>query len=1386
MPEDDPRESIQTAFSGSMFAGDFLCDGITDEDEWEEFDDSELDALESTLREIFDNFPIGGSPNESQTEEDLIWRVLSCFGWESNLRQQNLSPHGRREVPDGLLFENEAEKAKANRVPEGPGRYEFGLAIVESKRWERPLDRRSGSDLDPQLPLGFSQASPGTPRRPVMETAPSTQMLRYLRRVDDLTGGKLRWGILTNGARWRLYFQGARSVSEQFFEVDLARILNLPGYSDDLFAFPGDARRHCLKVFALMFRREAFLPHSAESRTFHQLAMDQGRRYEKRVANSLYEQIFQDRQNRDKQEENPIFPELVAAIAAAAPDAPLPEVREAALVILYRLLFILYAEDRNLLPVRDSRYDDYGLRKVRDNIERRKNLRDTFSTSATPYWSAFDDLCRAIDAGDASIGLPPYNGGLFDSERTPLLEQVRLHDQIMANVIDVLSFEIIGGVRRYINYRDLGVQQLGSIYERLLEQEVVRVGNDLEVRLSPFARKGSGSYYTPDDLVGLIIEEAVGPLIQSRMDAFNAQVPDSAEDQPPETEKMEELKRLDPAERILELKICDPAMGSGHFLVNLVDYLADRVIAAMAEAEAAVKSYVSPLTERVEEIRETIKRNAQRGGWRGDEAQLDDRHVVRRMVLKRCVHGVDKNPMAVELAKVALWLHTFTVGAPLGFLDHHLCCGDSLFGSWVKTGIDRAGNPLFLREPIERATEAAAPMQEVEKLTDAEIAEAHESAERFTEVEKGTKPLAAFLSLFHAFDWLNPSDKEDKAALRDFLNGQFGDPVEIALGEAPKKRRGVRRLAALLERARNLIGEERFLHWQVAFPGVWSEWENAEREGGFDAVIGNPPWDRVKLQQVEWFAARRPEIARATRAADRKRMIADLEKAEDPLAHEFAEASERAKTAAHVARNCGDYPLLSGGDVNLYSLFVERAMALVKPEGMVGLLTPSGIASDKTAARFFKGVSTEGRLKALYDFENKKIFFPDVHASFKFCVFVASPSKIEESAKCAFYLNGVAEIKATDSKRRFSLSADDFASVNPNTGTAPIFRTEQDAKLTTTIYNRLPVLVDRSSGEEEKAWPVKYSTMFHMTNDSGLFRTREELEENEGAWSIGGNRYRNKAGDWLPLYEGKMVQAFDHRAASVVVNPQNQHRPAQPQPATLVQHRDPNWLPTPQYWILESETSLSATPYLLTFKDVTAPTNIRSMIAMLIPNSGVGNTLPIVSIDEGNVTEAAILLANLNAIPFDYIARQKIQGQHLNWFIVEQLPVVLPEAFDTTSFGHKTAGEIVRKAVLELTYTAHDMAPFARDMGYVDEKGEVLQPFAWDETRRLRLRAKLDAVFFHLYGVTDRDDVRYIYSTFPIVQREDTNTYGDYRSRDLCLGYMNALAAGAPDAEINL
>ena len=329
--------SVTIATRGSLFTPDFLTDSIRDLDDWKTLAEDDSDRLREAVEEIFTRFPISQRPNETQTDDDLIWPILEALGWTAWLRQQNLSPRGREDVPDGILFENDETKDRANGYPEEWKRYGPGRAVVESKRWGRPLDRRSG--------------------RRGEETAPSSQMLRCLRRVDDVTEGRLRWGILTNGEKWRLYFSGARFVSEQFFEIDLAAILDLPGQNEGLFALDEGDRGHWLKVFLLIFRRDAFAPQGADPRSVHQKALEEGRFYERRVAEDLSNKVFEE-----------VFPDLASTILEAAPQTDLQEVRDGALILLYRLLFILYAEDRDLLPVREFRYDDYGLRKMRVDV----------------------------------------------------------------------------------------------------------------------------------------------------------------------------------------------------------------------------------------------------------------------------------------------------------------------------------------------------------------------------------------------------------------------------------------------------------------------------------------------------------------------------------------------------------------------------------------------------------------------------------------------------------------------------------------------------------------------------------------------------------------------------------------------------------------------------------------------------------------------------------------------------------------------------------------------------------------------------------------------------------------------------------------------------------
>lgn len=1360
--------------AGALYTQDYLQEGISSSDAWANCNAA---ALRTKLAAILAGFPHTSGPNEATTEQDFVWPVLEALGWTNYLTQQNLSDKGRVDVPDGLLFIDADTKAKANEHPEEWKRYEFGAAIVESKRWGRALDRAEG-------------------RKGAERDTPSTQLLRYLRRIDDYTRGALRWGILTNGARWRLYYAGARSTIDEYLELDLARIMGLDADLLDTGVTDED-RDHWLQVFATLFSRAAFERTAPDAPSFLERARKDAAFYEERVAKSLSDLVF-DR----------LYPSLGKALAKAAPaDTPLDDIRQATLILLYRLLFILYAEDRGLLPVKDTRYIDYALRPAREDVKRRMDMNDVFAPAGKNYWNRLSDLSGMIDKGEASIGLPPYNGGLF-SEAQPLLSTIRLGDDVMAQALDILSWEKRDGQRRYINYRDLSVQQLGSIYERLLEFELVR-GEDGEPDIRPniFARKNSGSYYTPDDLVLLILDETLAPLIEDAFAAFKAAL---AQLTPADSEdyKLTVLQKADPAKAITRLRVCDPAMGSGHFLVSLVDRLTNHTLDAIAEAAAlathhAGLEYESPVSEEIRKVRGTIRHNAMEANWTISEEQLDDPQLVKRMVLKRCVYGADKNPMAVELAKVALWLHTFTVGAPLSFIDHHLAVGDSLFGLWVRDAIDKAGRggELFLHEPLGNAQRQAVVMRTIEALTDAEVAEAHRSAEMWHDVEAQTGPLDGFVSFMHALAWLDLKGP-DKALVTLWLDGRFGDPIPIARGrkepEGGKARPDeVERFTAIWHAARELIEEERFLNWQITFPGVWENWASAERQGGFDAVVGNPPWDRIKLQQVEWFAARRPEIAKAQKASDRARMIKALKDAGDPLFAEYEKADKRAADTMRVARKGGHFPLLSRGDINLYSLFVERAHALVCPGGMVGLLTPSGIASDLSASEFFRKVATGGHLKALYDFENRRPryglepFFPDVDSRFKFLAMIASPSREFPSAHCGFFLQAINELKNPD--QAFLITAADFARVNPNTGTAPIFRTRRDMALTTAIYDRAPVLVDKSGPQPIAAWPVKYATMFHMTNDSHLFRTKAELEGREGAWPIGGNRWQSAAGDWVPLYVGRMIHQFDHRAASVTVNDDNVHNAALSGEVTAEMKADPAFVPDPQFWVQASECrGLCGATYVLAFRDIARATDARTFICTVAPAYGFGNKAPlIVGKDQPlGVESVALLAANGNAIAFDFVARSKLQSTSVNWFIVEQLPIISPTAY-ARQFGPKTAAEIVREAVLELTYTAHDLAPFARDMGHVDDKGEVLPPFAWDEDRRLRLRAKLDALYFILYGVFDPadraqgcDDVEYIYSTFPIVERQERAAHGRYRSRDLCLAWINALLAGQPDAKV--
>lgn len=1382
---------------GKLFSQDFLLKGITDTPAWKNLTTLQLDEFKQALSSIFANLHATSVINEANTESDIIDKVLNLLGWQDlSLKQVTATQKHREDVPDYLLFANSDKKQLAQAEKKEDRRYLHGLCVVEAKKWLRALDRGDETNkLDP--------------------STPSNQILRYLSSVEIASNRAISYGILTNGAVWRLYWQGARSRSEEFLEINLAEALQVKGLAQNLFSADAD---HLLKVFYCAFQRTAFLPQTwdVQHRTFHAYALNEARLYEEKVSKDLGQKVF-----------DHIFPQLANALAVndekadLTSNAYLEELREATLVLLYRLLFIFYAEDRNLLPVKDIRYDDYALRTIREDIAKRRDANDALSNSASKYWQHLSDLFRIISKGDASIGMPAYNGGLFEESRAPILSRVRLSDTVFAPLLDDLSRSVLGSQRElfrsYINYRDLSVQHLGGIYERLLQYSLTVENKTIIARPASFARKTSGSYYTHDGLVQLVIKEAVGPQIKERLSLFNQQLDDWQHKKELKVEDWKTLEAKDPSAAILELKICDPAMGSGHFLVTLVDYLADNILEIMAQTELNVarqpwaaniaNPFVSVLVARIKEIRSRILTAADKEKWTVTEAQLDDRHIVRRMILKRVIYGVDKNPMAVELAKVALWLHTFTVGAPLSFLDHHLRCGDSLFGGKVQSISHELGKfvDMFHQDELTRIASASMTMEAIGNITDIDIAEARHSKALMDTTTESLLPLWRTLDFLQAKQWVGSSKGrvadtaywEDLSLAHQYertwtqlLTKEFGENLLESVdflakrkGKLPTPRE--QQAHSIMQETIAKANQEHFLHWELAFPTVFQSDKNAS---GFDAIIGNPPWDKMKLQEVEWFAERRPEIAMATKAADRKKLIANLEKTNDPLWLEYCQAADSAEIGSKVARQYGDYPLLSGGDINLYSLFVERASQLIKPTGIVGLITPSGIAADLGAAAFFrtltspiKATTTSARLAALFDFENKKIFFPDVHASFKFCALVfGGASRSFAVSRCAFYLHNIDELE--NPKRILHLNAADFMAVNPNTGAAPIFRTARDAEITTAIYRQQPVLVDkRLATQIKKVWPVRYATMFHMTNDSHLFMRHDELQT-QGWYPIGANRWRKGEAEALPLYVGRMIYHYDHRAASVTTNHENLKVATNSGFTTDAEKAKPDFYPTPQYWVASTDIpAKDHRDWVIGFRDIARATDARTMIASITPTVAAGNKLPLIMPELGTSKEeyikfAPLLLANLNAFIFDFVTRQKIQSTSMNSYILEQLPVIKPEQFESLVSGQSIA-DFIRAEVLHLTYTAHDLAPFARDMGYVDIKGEVKPPFVWDASDRLHRQCRLDALFFNLYGI-NRDDAAYILDQFPIVARQDQAAHGRYLTKELILAYMNAVKAG--------
>jgi hypothetical protein len=593
-------------------------------------------------------------------------------------------------------------------------------------------------------------------------------------------------------------------------------------------------------------------------------------------------------------------------------------------------------------------------------------------------------------------------------------------------------------------------------------------------------------------------------------------------------------------------------------------------------------------------------------------------------------------------------------------------------------------------------------------------------------------------------------DKVSDFILQDNLFGVDLSPEAVEIAQLALWLRSAHRRKTLANLSKNIVCGNSLISdtsvdtlafdWKTKFKDVFSR-----PNSGFDCVIGNPPWERMKLQEREFFDTSAPEIASATDAAKRRKLIEKLKTTNPELHQKYLDAQSKADNALAYIRGCDCYPLTGKGDINTYAIFAELAHSIVAPTGCVGLLVPTGIATDKTNEDFFAKLVNLETLSGLYDFENKLPVFPDVHRSFKFSVLLFGGSKNKaKSADFVFFAHEMDDLK--DDKRHIELSANDLKLLNPNTRTCPIFRSKRDANLTKYIYKHVPVLINETRKEGGNPWGIKFFTMFHQTNDAELFHSANQLKT-DGFKRSGPNWKKGKT-VFLPIYEAKMVQMFDHRAASVIVDESNWMRQGQTDETSLVLHQNPEFSVEPRWWVdensVDSRLQNEDAPAYISYKDVTSSTNQRTMIAAFIPKAGVLNSAPLklTGKDISHRTKCC-LLANLNSICMDFVARQKVGGVHLNYFIVEQLPMFPPDLYKQKCSWNKkqTLEKWISDRVLKLTCTSNDMIPLAEAAGF---KPTVHK---WDNAERLDLMAELDAAYFLLYGI-ERNDVEYILTTF--------------------------------------
>ena len=963
--------------------------------------------------------------------------------------------------------------------------------------------------------------------------SPHSLLQDYLNNSDAL------WGIVTNGDRLRLLRDSTLFTRPTYIEFDIRGIVEGNQYAD--FA----------QMYRLLHRTrmpaDGEPPNDCLLERYYQDGLESHSRVRDRLRDGVEQALillgngFLQHANNDELRQRTTSRDGRSALSA-------DEYYRQLLRLVYRLLFLMVAEERGMLAgTSDEDQRLYGIYERYYSVAQLRSRAEGQPEDNNHYdlWEGLKQtfLIFRTDENARIFGMQALDGELFSDTACADLETAYLDNRILLRAMLRLStFWDEGsagtrrgrrrssrGVRRRVNYAGIDVEEFGSVYESLLDYQP-QLTNDPLPRfefIEGTERKLTGSYYTPPELVNELIKSALLPVMRSRI--ANAKSDD------------------DKVKALLSLRVCDPAAGSGHFLLAAARKIATEVARIKSgEAEPTPIAYREAMRE----------------------------------VIQNCIYGVDKNPLAVDLCKVALWIEGHAGGKPLSFLDHRIRCGDSLVGVLNEDALlDGISNDAYKavagddkptvsayrkrnREDIRRqGVQLQLGGDDTDDLANEFIKFAGLAEDTVRDIQRKRERFDSLRGL--GTDWWHKKVACDLWTATFFMQKHPDAPPVPTTADLRRHMITNSADGMLIGNSVQISEHRRFFHWPLEFPEVFDN-------GGFDVVLGNPPWERVKLQQKEFFATRDRTIANAPNKAARNRLIAEMRRVNLVLAAEFDDAMYDSEAASNFAHNKARFLLTGKGDVNTYAVFAETARKLLAPDGRMGLIMPTGIATDNSTKDFFADIARKQALVSLFDFENRQKVFPGIDSRIKFCLLtIGGEGQRNTSADFAFFLHRAEEL--ADGSRRFQMSPADFALFSPNTGNCPVFRSRRDMEISRKMYERAGVLWQEAKPglKEVNPWGVKFQRMFDMSNDSHLFRTREQLE-GEG-WTLAGNVFERGDEHYLPLYEAKLFHQYDHRFATFGGASLANRRKGNARDVSSAEKQDSRAVILPRYWVAEEE-----------------------------------------------------------------------------------------------------------------------------------------------------------------------------------------------------------------------